>query len=129
MSTQFLILKEHEAILISMTGHVSEEDIKEMRLRTNEITAETGFTRFVVDIQEVLSIAQGSPFAVFELGSEFRASGFPLQTQTAVIMPTDTVAREQAELMHTVEINRGRGSLKYVDNIDDGLYWFRSNSD
>jgi len=129
MSTQFSILNEHEAILISMTGHVSEEDINEMRQRTTEIAAETGFSRFVMDIEDVLSIAEGSPFAVFELGSKFRSSGFPLQTQTAVIMPTDAKAREQAELMHTVQVNRGRGRLQYVDSLDDGLAWVSSCDD
>jgi len=129
MSTQFSILNEHEAILISMTGHVSEEDINEMRLRTTEIAAETGFSRFVMDIEDVLSIAEGSPFAVFELGSKFRSSSFPLQTQTAVIMPTDAKAREQAELMHTVQVNRGRGRLQYVDSLDDGLAWVSSCDD
>ena len=56
MSTQFSILNEHEAILISMTGHVSEEDINEMRLRTTEIAAETGFSRFVMDIEDVFGV-------------------------------------------------------------------------
>jgi hypothetical protein len=29
------------------------------------------------------------------------------------------------EVLHTVEINRGRGELQYVDSIDAGLYWLR----
>ena len=128
MSVIFSILDEHKAVLISISGLIAREDIELMRIRTLEIANETKFTSFIMDIGDLQSIEHGNASAVFELGSKFRSTGFPLQAKTAVIMPSAAKAREQVEFLHTVEINRGRGELKYVDNIDDGLYWFRSSS-
>jgi len=126
--TSYSILEDHEAVVISVSGHVTQDEAHEMRSRILAIIEKTGFSRFVMDISELLSIEQGSTFAAFELGRNFRESGFPLQSKTAVILPVDPKAREQAKFLHTVQINRGRGELKYVNSIDDGLFWFRSTA-
>ncbi len=128
MSTVFSILDDHEAIVISVSGHVSQDDAEQMRSRTLEIIQETGFSCFVMDISELLSIEKGSTFAAFELGKNFRDSGFPLNSKTAIILPIEPKAREQAEFLHTVQINRGRGALKYVNDVDEGLFWLRSTT-
>ena len=99
-----------------------------MRSRTIEIIEETGIRSFVVDISELLSIEQGSTFAAFELGRQFRETGFPLNSRTAVILPIDLNARKQAEFLHTVQINRGRGELKYVNDVDEGLFWLKNTA-
>jgi hypothetical protein len=39
-------------------------------------------------------------------------------------MPEDPAAREQVELLHTVEINRGRGVLSYFESVDEALSRF-----
>ena len=129
MAIEIKILDEHQAALISTSGHISQSEIAEMRSQTVALAEDMNIRNFVVDIRLLLSIESGSTFATFELGDKFRSSGFPLDTKTAVIMPSDPKAKEQAELLHTVEINRGRGAMKYVDSIDDGLYWFRSSAD
>jgi hypothetical protein len=126
MSVVFSILEEHKTVLITMSGQVAREDVEQMRVRTLEIAEETKFTNFIMDISELQSIDRGDGYAVFELGHKFRSTGFSLHTRTAVIMPSDPKARVQVEFLHTVEINRGRGELQYVDSIDAGLYWLRS---
>ena len=39
-------------------------------------------------------------------------------------MTEDPAARAQAELLHTVEVNRGRGVLSYVESRDEAISWF-----
>ena len=126
MSTVFTILDDQQAAVISVTGHVSHDETQEMRSRTMQIIEETGIHSFVVDISELLSIEQGSTFATFDLGRKFRETGFPLNSKTAVVLPIDLNARKQAEFLHTVQINRGRGEIKYVNDVDEGLFWLRN---
>jgi hypothetical protein len=128
MSIIFSILEEHETVLIAVSGHVAREDVEQMRVRTLEIVEETKFAKFIMDISDLQSIDRGDGFAAFELGQKFRSTGFPLQAKTAVIMPSAPKARSQVEFLHTVEINRGRGELEYVDSVDAGLYWLRNLS-
>jgi hypothetical protein len=129
MSINFSILEDQGAVVISVSGHIEQSEVDSMRERTVAIYEETKISNFVMDISELMSIEKGSTFTVFELGTKFRATGFPLHSKTAVVMPTDAQAREQAELLHTVEINRGRGALKEVDSVESGLYWLRSGND
>lgn len=126
MTIDFSILDDHEAVLISISGHVTHAEVDMMRARTIALIEDKKFTNFVVDISAMLSIDDGSTFTAYKLGDNFRSTGFPLEAKTAVIMPSDPAAKEQAELLHTVQINRGRGAIRYVDSVDDGLYWFRS---
>ena len=129
MAFEIKILDEHQAAVITMSGHISDSEIADMRSQTVALVEGINMRNFVVDISLMLSIESGSTFATFELGDKFRSTGFPLDTKTAVIMPIDLEAKAQAELLHTVEINRGRGALKYVDSVDDALYWLRSSAD
>jgi len=129
MAKIFEILDEHQAVVIRLDGDISASEMVDMRVRTMEIVKETGIHHFIVDISGLRSLEKGSTFATFELGTSFRPTGFPLRAKTAVIMPTTPAARKQAEFLHTVEINRGRGEIKYVDSIDDALYWFRASAD
>jgi hypothetical protein len=39
-------------------------------------------------------------------------------------MPEDESAHEQVELLHAVEINRGRGIISYVDSSEEAFSWF-----
>ena len=123
MSTVFTIIEEHETLLISMSGHVTRRDVEQMRVRTLKLVEESKYARFIMDISELQSIDGGDGYAAFTLGHEFRSTGFPLHTRTAVIMPSAPEARSQAEFLHTVEVNRGRGELKYVDSIEAGIDW------
>ena len=129
MAFEIKILDEHQAAVITMSGQISDSEIADMRSQTVALVEGINMRNFVVDISSMLSIESGSTFATFELGDKFRSTGFPLDTKTAVIMPIDLEAKAQAELLHTVEINRGRGALKYVDSVDDALYWLRSSAD
>lgn len=129
MPTTFQILDEHQVLVIQLDGHVSVSEVTGMRARTVEIAKESDIHQFIVDISGLLSVENGNTFATFELGKSFRPTGFPLETKTAVIMPTTPKARQQAEFLHTVEINRGRGELKYVESVDDALFWFSKTAD
>jgi hypothetical protein len=126
VSIDFAILEEHSIAVITVKGHVSQTEADAMRARTVRLIEDKKILNFVMDISELLSIEQRSPFAAYALGDEFRSIGFPMNAKTAVVMPTEPGAREQAELLHSVEVNRGRGEIRYVDGVDEGLDWLRS---
>ena len=124
MEIEFSILNEQRAVAIEVAGCVSAEEVREMRRRTVELAEQTGYRNFIVDIRKLLSIEDGSALVAYDLGEQFKESGFSVWNNTAVLMPEDPVAREQAEFLHTVEINRGRGVLSYVESVDEALSWF-----
>jgi hypothetical protein len=124
MKIEFSVLAEHEAVAIEIEGHLTAADVNNMRRSTVEIADQTGYKNFIVDIRGLLSIDDGSAFAAYELGEQFKDTGFSVWTNTAVLMPEDTAAREQAEFLHTVEVNRGRGILSYVESYDEAFTWF-----
>lgn len=124
MKIEFTVLNEHKAVAIEVEGHLTTGDVQAMRRRTVEIAEQTGHRNFIVDIRGLRSIDDGSAFSTYELGEQFKASGFSVWTNTAVLMPEDPAAREQAEFLHTVEVNRGRGILSYVESFDEAFAWF-----
>ena len=124
MDIQFSILNEQQAVAIEVAGRLSTEDVREMRRRTVELAEQTGYRNFIVDIRKLLAIEDGSAFVAYDLGEQFKDSGFSVWNNTAVLMPEDPAAREQMEFLHTVEINRGRGVLSYVESVDEALGWF-----
>lgn len=124
MNIEFSILDEHKAVSIVVEGHLTAADVQEMRRDTVEIADQTGYRNFIMDIRRLLSIADGSDFAAYDLGEQFKETGFSVWNNTAVLMPEDPAARAQIEFMHTVEVNRGRGVLSYVESFDEAFSWF-----
>lgn len=124
MNIEFSILNDQKAVAITAKGHVTADDVQEMRRRAVELANQTGYRNFIVDIRDLLSIAGGSDFSAYDLGEQFKESGFSVWNNTAVLMPEDPAARAQAELLHTVEVNRGRGILSYVESFDEAFSWF-----
>lgn len=124
MKIEYTILDEHQAVAIEIEGHLTTGDVQAMRCRTVEIAEQTGHRNFIVDIRGLRSIDHGSTFSAYDLGEQFKGSGFSIWTNTAVLMPEDPAAREQVEFLHTVEINCGRGILSYVESFDEALAWF-----
>ncbi|MDH4047377.1 MAG: hypothetical protein OEW68_00785 [Gammaproteobacteria bacterium] len=128
MSISFKELADVEAILITATGHVDSAAVDAMRARTVQMASQTGYSNYIVDISKLQSIAQGDTFATFDLGDRFRNTGVQFESRTAVIMPADADARRQAEFLHTVELNRGRGDMRYVSSVDEAVRWFAEQS-
>ena len=124
MTIEFSILNEQKAVAIAASGALTSADVREMRRRTVELAEQTGYRNFIVDIRELRSIDDGSDSAAFDLGEQFKESGFSVWNNTAVLMPKDPAARAQAEFLHTVEVNRGRGVLSYVESFDEAFSWF-----
>ena len=124
MNIEFSILSEQKAVAITANGHVTATEVQDMRRRTVELAGQTGYRNFIVDIRKLLSIADGSDLSALDLGEQFKDSGFSVWNNTAVLMPEDPAARAQAELLHTVEVNRGRGILSYVESFDEAFTWF-----
>ena len=124
MDIQFSILTEQQAVVIEVAGRLSADDVREMRRRTVELAEQTGYRNFIVDTRKLLAIEDGSTLVAYDLGEQFKDSGFSVWNNTAVLMPDDPAAREQMEFLHTVEINRGRGVLSYVESVDEALSWF-----
>lgn len=124
MSINFSVLEEQKAVLIEADGEVSAKDVAEMRKRSVELVAETGYSNFIVDLREMLSLERGHTFAIFDLGEKFSDAHFTVWSNTAVLMPLDDAAREQIEFLHTVEINRGRGVINYVETFEEAFSWF-----
>ena len=124
MNIEFSILSQQKAVAITANGHVTATEVQDMRRRTVELAGQTGYRNFIVDIRKLLSIADGSDLSALDLGEQFKDSGFSVWNNTAVLMPEDPAARAQAELLHTVEVNRGRGILSYVESFDEAFTWF-----
>lgn len=124
MTIEFSVLNEQKAVVIKAEGQVTSADVREMRRRSVEMAEQTGYRNFIVDIRKLLSIDDGSDFAAFDLGEQFKEAGFSIWNNTAVLMPEDPAARAQAEFLHTVEVNRGRGVLSYVESYDEAFSWF-----
>lgn len=126
MTIEFSVFDQHKAVSIVVKGRVTIEDVQWFRRRSVEIAEETGHRNFIVDLRRLVAIDDGSTLTAYELGEEFKSSGFSVWTNTAVLMPEDPAAREQAEFMHTVEVNRGRGILSYVESYEEAYDWFDS---
>ncbi len=126
MSIEFRINIENAVVLITASGDIADEEVKAMRDRTMEILQETGIENFVVDMTQVTSFFQRSTLKTYEKGKEFAEMNFPMSMKTAVILPVDEKVREQAEFLHTVELNRARPPMKYVSSHEEALAWFNS---
>jgi hypothetical protein len=126
MNITFQNLPDIETIAIKVCGHVAAEEVREMRKQTVQMHLDTGFQNYFVDLGDLQSIANGDDYTAYELGIEFRKTEFSLRTRTAIVLPQNARARQQAEFLHVVEINRGRGELRYVTNLEDATAWFKS---
>jgi len=126
MSVEFTINEDDNVILITVINTVSVEELKWTRSKTIELLTITGIENYVVDLSAVTSILEQKTITTYQLGKEFQEINFPLTAKTAVILPTDDEAREQAKFLHTVEINRVRGPLQYVSSYEEALNWFLS---
>ena len=124
MSIQFETWPEAAALIIRTRGDVDAVAVDDMRRRTVELTRQTGFHNYLVDMTELRSIANNDTFAAYDLGDRFGKAGIAFSTKTAVILPRDDEARRQAEFLHTVELNRGRGDLQYVEDAAEARDWF-----
>lgn len=124
MSIRFSVLEDKETVVIDADGDVMAEQLIAMRERSVELVAETGFTNFIVDLRKLQSLEKGRTFAIFDLGERFSEARFTVWSNTAVLMPDDEAAREQVEFLHTVEVNRGRGVINYVENFEEAFSWF-----
>lgn len=124
MPIEFQVFEKDNAILITTTGDISEQEITAMRIRTLDLLNETGIQNFVVDMTHVNSFLKHSAVKTYEMGKEFVKMEFPLSMRTAVILPIDENVKKQAELLHLVEINRTRPELQYVASYQEALEWF-----
>jgi hypothetical protein len=124
MKIEFSILDERKVVAIAIDGHMTAADVHAMRRRAVELAEQTGYRNFIVDIRQFESVEDGSAFVAYDLGEQFKDSGFSVWNNTAVLMPEDPAARAQAELLHTVEVNRGRGVLSYVESYEEAFDWF-----
>jgi hypothetical protein len=124
MPIKFSIFEDRKVVAIEADGDVSAEEIGDMRRQSVELVAETGMTNFVVDLRNLQSLEHGHTFAIFDLGERFSEAHFTVWANTAVLMPENQAAREQVEFLHTVEINRGRGVINYVETFDEAFSWF-----
>ena len=95
-----------------------------MRLKTVKLLNETGIKNYLVDMVAVTSTPEQKTIETYEMGKKIQEIAFQFITKIAVILPADAEAREQAEFLYTVELNRVRGSLKYVASYEEALDWF-----
>lgn len=124
MATEFSVLDKKRTIVITSEGDVDAKELAHVRQRSSELIEETGFTDFIVDIRKLTSIEYGKTFAIVEVGESYSDFRITVWSNTAVLLPTDDDAREQFELMHTIELNRGRGVINYVESFDEAFSWF-----
>jgi len=125
METLFTVLPEQRTVLIEVSFQMDVPAVTAMRRRTVELQQETNF---IMDIRRLSPIEEGSTFKVHELGERFSDTGFWHDNKTAVIMPANQAAKRQIEFLHMVEINRGRGQMRYVGSSDEALIWLGARS-
>ena len=126
MGIEFRLNEEEKTILIMAVGDISSYEMKEMRQRTVELLNETGLENYVVDLSALTSVVEHDTLTTYELGKLFQEIDFPLSAKTAVVLPLDEDVRQQVKFLHTVEVNRMRGPLKYVSSYEEALAWFNS---
>lgn len=124
MPIEFTLLDDIRTIVITASGDVGHDEVRQMRTQTMSMLADTGYRNFLVDMRRVRSIVHGDDFATYSLGERFADLEFPADARTAVILPTEPRAREQAKFLHTVEVNRGRPALRYVEDLLAAKAWF-----
>jgi len=126
MGIEFETNMDDDAVLINCRDDISDEAMTAMRIRTMEILESTGIKNYVVNMVNVTSFLKQDTLRTYEMGKEFTEMEFPLSMKTAIILPIDEKVREQAEFLHTVELNRARPPIKYVLSYEEALDWFRS---
>ena len=124
MTIEFSILEKERAVLIKIDGAVDAGQVEQMRQQSVKSVSETGITNFIVDMRGLDSLLDGRTTAIVDLASDFKDLGFTVWSNTAVLMPVNERAREQVDLLHAIEVNRGRGLLSYVETIDEAHSWF-----
>ena len=124
MAIEFSILDDKRAVLIEVDGDIDARHLEQLRKRAAEIISETGYTDFIIDLRNVTSLEQGKVVRIVELGESFSESRITVWSNTAILMPVDETAFKQVELMHTIQINRGRGVISYVESLDEAFSWF-----
>ena len=124
MAIRFSVLEDKKAVLIEAEGAVVAEEILQLRKRAVEVIAETGLMNFIIDLRNLESLERGRSSAIFDLGQSFSDANISVWANTAVLMPLDQGAHEQVELLHTVQINRGRGIINYVESFEEAYSWF-----
>lgn len=124
MAVKFSVLEDKKAVLIEAGGAMVAEDILQLRKRAADLIAETGFMNFIIDLRNLESLERGRSSAIFDLGQSFSYANISVWTNTAVLMPLNQDANEQIELLFTVQINRGRGIINYVENFEEAHSWF-----
>jgi hypothetical protein len=124
LAIKFSILEKKRAVLIKIDGTVDAEQAEQMRQQSVNIVAETGIKNFIVDMRGLESLLDGQTTAIVDLASDFKDHGFTVWSNTAVLMPVNEMAHEQVDLLHAIEVNRGRGLLSYVETIDEAHSWF-----
>jgi len=124
LAIEFSILDDKRVIVITIDGDVTARQLDEMRQRTVQLIEETGYTDFIVDLRNLKSLERGKVVSIVELGEKYSDSHITVWSNTAILMPSDEAAYEQADLMHTIEINRGRGVMSYVESTDEAFSWF-----
>jgi hypothetical protein len=126
MPIQFQVNVDDDVVIITTQGHVSDDEMMEMRIETMRTLNETGIQNFIVDMSGLKSLLKNNVVRTYEMGKEFIELNFPLSMKTAVILPRDDKVKEQAEFLHMVEINRTRPPLKYVASYAEAMAWFKA---
>ena len=124
MPIKISVLDDQKAICIDVDGYITSREVHDMRQRSVELVAETGCSNFIVDLRRLQSIEGGRTYIILDLAESFSDAHLTVWSNTAVLMPEDESAHEQVELLHAVEINRGRGIINYVDSSEEAFSWF-----
>lgn len=124
MAIETAILEKERVVLVTIDGIVDADQIEAMRRECVAYFEETGIEDVIVDMRELESLKNAEPGAIVDLGSSFKNHNITVWSNTAVLMPLNPSAYEQIELMLTIELNRGRGLMNYVESIDEAISWF-----
>jgi hypothetical protein len=99
---------------------VDANNMNKSRLKIGKICKEQNFTKVLVDDRSATSLPSFED--LFQFGSTFLDSGFPLYIKIAHVVNSDQLPDN--EFLETVAVNRG-ANIKTFQNMDEAKAWLK----
>ncbi len=114
----FNVLEEHGIVEAVTAGEVTAADMHKARQNITEICKKEHITKVLVDDRKVTNMPSFED--LFQFGSTFLNSGFPLYIKVAHVINAASVSDN--EFLETVAVNRG-ANIKTFQNMDNAMDW------
>ena len=114
------ILEDSGIVEAVTSGKVTATDMHHSRQKIAELCKKENITKVLVDDRFITSLPSFED--LFQFGSTFLQSGFPLYIKIAHVVNAEMMADN--EFLETVAVNRG-ANVKTFQNIDEAMAWLK----